>query len=332
MRKIGVTLIFILVLANLSYSQTFPEGTPAIHRDSSIISGWASQIEIIRGYINIADTAQTFTSGDITSNKAWFGAPENALGKADGQLVSFGDAGYAIIQFEAPLINAPGPDFAVFSNAMFSPPNQFSKSFVEPAFVEVSSNGTDFERFPAISYMQTETQVSSFEAVEWELYQNFAGLFPVFYGVPFDLEDIEGTVVNINNITHVKIIDAVGCINPEFATYDSEGNIVNSAWPTPFHTGGFDLDAVAVINSANSIYTKQFDMINIYPNPASDFLIIENRRNTELAIYDVSGNKLFRCNNGEETINIGNLEPGMYFIKFFDSENSIVKRFVKIAG
>ena len=57
------------------------------------------------------------------------------------------------------------------------------------------------------------------------------------------------TNLDINNITHVKIIDVIGSINQSYASYDSQGNIINDPFPTPYETGGFDLDAIGVIHS-----------------------------------------------------------------------------------
>ncbi len=326
MKKI-IFLIFVLsVYASYCYSQNFPIGTNAIYKDSSIIVGWASHVEVVRGYINISDTTKTYTEGDITSNKAWFGTPENATGKANGQLVSFGDGGYSILKFDIPISNGFGPDFAVFSNAMFSPPNQTAKSFVELAFVEVSSDGINYERFPAVSNMQYQTQISSFQSVEWALYENFAGIYPVFYGVPFDLDDIAGETIDKNNITHIRIIDAIGCINPDFATYDSQGNIVNFAWPTPFHTGGFDLDAVALINSANTINQNVRDKISIYPNPAKDFIIVNNAENCEISIFNINGSKVLSSKLNNNRIDIKNLSAGVYFIRIIGKDFNITEK------
>ncbi len=333
MRKTGKSLISILLLiisCTLIYAQEFPAGTNAIHKDSLVISGWATHVDVVRGYINISDTTKTYTEGGITSNKAWFGTPENATGQANGQLVSFGDAGYAIARFAYPVSNGPGADFAVFSNAMFSPSNQTAKAFVELAFVEVSSDGINYERFPAISNMQYHTQISSFQTVEWNLYENFAGIYPVFYGVPFDLDDIPGETVDKNNITHIKIIDAIGCINPDYASYDSQGNIVNFAWPTPFHTGGFDLDAVAVINSGNTINQNIRDEISVYPNPAKDFVIINNAENSEISIYNINGSKVLSGKLNNNRIDIENLPAGVYFISIADKDYNTTKKLLKI--
>ena len=51
---------------------------------------------------------------------------------------------------EAPIVNGPGPDFATFENG-FSQGWTSPFIFAELAYVEVSSNGTDFIRFPTHS-------------------------------------------------------------------------------------------------------------------------------------------------------------------------------------
>jgi hypothetical protein len=311
-------------------AQDFPTGTNAIHKDSTVIVGWATNIEVVRGYIKISDTTHTYTEAGVTSNRAWAGTPENALGAANGSFVSFGDGGYAILQFENPIGNGPGPDFAVFENAMFSPPNQNEMCFVELAFVEVSSDGENYERFPAVSQMQYHTQVTSFQSVEWSKYHNFAGIFPVFYAVPFDLDDIHGELVDKNNITHIKIIDAVGCVNPEFATYDAEANIVNCSWPTPFNTGGFDLDAVGVIHFSTSINNNYVCNINIYPNPATEKIRLSNCEDKRVEIYNGQGNIVKIIEKFENAINIGELVHGIYFIRIFKDAGIITKKLIKI--
>ena len=71
-----------------------------------------------------------------------FGEPEDATGMAgDGRVVSLGDGGVAILTFDTPLSDGPGPDFAVFENA-------FLETFLELAFVEVSSDDVNYFRFP----------------------------------------------------------------------------------------------------------------------------------------------------------------------------------------
>ncbi len=60
-------------------------------------------------------------------------------------------------------------------------------------------------------------------------------------------------MLDLNNIKYVRITDVIGSINPAYASYDFKGNIINDPWKTTYDpdpgTGGFDLDAVAVLHS-----------------------------------------------------------------------------------
>ncbi|MCX6279594.1 MAG: T9SS type A sorting domain-containing protein [Bacteroidetes bacterium] len=242
-------------------------GSTAIHKDSSIIIGWAMNCTVERGYINIADTSVTSNG----SNKATYGSYLYATGPSDEYVVSLGDRGSATLGFNPPVVNREGPDFAVFENS-------FGDLFLELAFVEVSSDGIRFVRFPAVSLIQEDQQIPTFGTIDATLIHNFAGKYRMSYGTPFDLEDLKDSAsIDLNHITYIRIIDVVGCIAPALTSYDSQGHKVNDPWPTPFETGGFDLDAIGVINNT----TKQsgtdegLEAIRTYPNPVDKKLTID---------------------------------------------------------
>jgi hypothetical protein len=177
---------------------------------------------------------------------ASFGSGSEALGPADGNashVVSLGDGGQITLTFDHAITNGPGADLAVFENS-------FSDTFLELAFVEVSTNGSDFVRFPAVSLTSTTTQVSSFGSLDPANLDNLAGKYRAGYGTPFDLSQVDGlsAAVNVNDIRYVRVLDVVGSINPSFGTHDSLGNLVNDPYPTAFASGGFDLDGVGVIH------------------------------------------------------------------------------------
>jgi hypothetical protein len=51
----------------------------------------------------------------------------------------------------------------------------------------------------------------------------------------------------------VRLVDVVGTIDPQYATRDYKGRIVNDPWPTRdtiWASGGFDLTGVAVLRAA----------------------------------------------------------------------------------
>ncbi|MFA8434544.1 MAG: T9SS type A sorting domain-containing protein [Marinifilaceae bacterium] len=229
------------------------------HKDDEQFIDWAINATLKPGYVNISDPSL---------GKADYGDVSNSLHKADGKIVSLGDGGEVVVSFSSPIVNGKGADFAVFENA-----GKFGEDpFLELAFVEVSSNGKDFFRFPSVSLIPTDKQTGSFEGTNPALITNLAGKDLTFYGTPFDLDDLKGIPeLDLENITHVKLVDVVGSIDKSYASYDSKGNIINDPFPTPFNSSGFDLDAVGVIHNKVSE-----DAPPVVKKPIEDIVVDED--------------------------------------------------------
>lgn len=304
----------IIILLNSTTIAQYPPpvghaGTTAMYKDSSAFIGWAISCMMVRGYIDIADTDSTYNG----SNRATYGDPYYGIGKANDSVVSLGDGGMATLRFDPPIKNSPGFDFAVFENAL-------SDDFLELGFVEVSSDGVRFVRFPSVSLTQTQTQIPTFGTIDATKINNLAGKYRAMYGTPFDLDDIkDSTGIDLNNIIMVRIRDVVGCIQPPYATYDSQGHIVNDPWPTPFWSCGFDLDAVGVIHSASQGINdlSERSLILMYPNPVVSQLqlSINTAGIVHMRIVDVIGRAVVPelIIAKKATINLSSVPVGIYF-------------------
>ena len=326
--------IFILFccVSKFSIAQFAPQvgitGSTGIHKTSLDFKAWANECTIERGYIDIADKSLGKTTlGDNTS----------ALGLADGEVISLGDSGVATIHFAQAIYNGDGADFAVFENGFQNPANP-EEAFLELAFVEVSSNGENYFRFPATSNTLSTLQIAgSGEYMNARLIDNLAGKYIAQYGTPFDLENLKGTTgLDINNISHIRIVDVIGAINGYQST-DRNGQKINDPYPTPFGTGGFDLDAVGAINiKATSISALNFTSTNIYPNPATDKLFvdlkIEANDNYSIIISDISGKKLSSQKaTMHNEMDISMLHSGLYLINIISANTQqCIGKFSKI--
>ncbi len=329
-KKILLLLLFLFLCFNSIFSQNFApqvgfNNSDAVHKDRGIIVNWAKDCKVKRGYINISDTTITYSG----SNKATFGADSNAIGEADGVLnvVSLGDGGFAELYFNPPIYNGEGFDFAVFENAIIHQQDS-SLAFLELAFVEVSSDGQKFYRFPSVSEYPSYKQVRAFDYLDCSYFHNLAGKYPAFYGTPFDLDDLIefSSELDLNRITHIRIIDVIGTINQDFASFDMFGNIINDPFPTPFNSGGFDLDAVGVINQL--VNFESYKKILLYPNPVKDILNIYHKDNIKrIVICDMQKKIIFEneFNSSYCQINLTDYETGVYFL-YINSENEILTR------
>ncbi len=278
---IQLSLIFVynILIAGLYEPKAGVDGSNAIISSDSKIVSWATNIE----QVNYGDNVVSI-----------FRTPEKALGQAElpggdtGSIVSLGSGGSIVLTFNDGIGNEPGPDFAVFENG-------FSDFFIELAFVEVSSDGINFFRFPNDSL--TERSVGPFGLIEPSNLNGLAGKYRIGYGTPFDLDDLADNVnLNKHNIRFVRIIDIIG----DGLTSDSQGDPIYDPYPTAA-SAGFDLDAVGVINigeNENNLQLINFERIdnNIYVSWKSnswkkyDLLASENLNNWN-PLFQITGKR-----------------------------------------
>ena len=82
-------------------------------------------------------------------------------------------------------------------------------------------------------------------------------------------------------------------------------------------------NGITNINSFNS------EKVNIYPNPAKSYIVIENTKikSESLQILDITGKTIYQTisNKAKQTINIDKLKSGIYFIRI----GSTIQKFIK---
>jgi hypothetical protein len=167
--------------------------------------------------------------------------PDLAKGAAQGtqfDIVVLGDSGRITLMFDHPIADGAGWDLAVFENS-------FSDTFLELAWVEVSSDGAAFFRFPSDSLTAASVPFVG-GAVDPTDVDGLAGKYRAGFGTPFDLAQLAGTTgLDIAHVTHVRLVDVVG----DGTAHDTSGDVIYDPYPTAL-SGGFDLDAVGVLHQS----------------------------------------------------------------------------------
>ena len=334
-------IIVILFVLPLGASAQFAPGagqagTTAVFKDSSVFKAWATTCVVKRGFINIEDTTATYTQGDATSNRAFFGDADAALGAPGGAMdvVSLGDGGYATLGFDSPVTNGDGPDFAVFENGFPAQTAPFG-DYLELAFVEVSTDGQYFVRFPSVSLTQDTVQIDGFGQLNPEKIHDLAGKYVVNYGTPFDLEDLaDSSGINIDSINFVRIVDVVGDLHDGFARYDSQGHKINDPWPSPYWSGGFDLDAVGVIYQRGEVtglptFVHSEKSLRVFPNPVNSVVNVRFVKGDDFMHFNVelinlAGQILISSSNKQ--LNVSGIPNGLYILKISDGKNTQFKK------
>ncbi len=164
----------------------------------------------------------------------------------------------------APIRNLPGADFVVFENGVIS---EFGTGgagaggiFGELAYVEVSSDGVNFARFPSVSLtpgnVTTNETLHRYDTLDPTNIFNLAGKHVnaagESWGTPFDLAAlashplVSAGTLDLSAVRYLRLVDIPG-----------NGSYLDGAAPTPhpiydpwrtFGPGGFDLEAVGVIS------------------------------------------------------------------------------------
>jgi len=187
--------------------------------------------------------------------------PGNALGMPIGggltggsaDVHSLGIAGYLTLGFGVTLTDGPGADFLVAENPFSL---GVGRVYGELMFVEVSTNGVDFARFPS-RFFGGDGGAFAINTVGFV--SGLAGQTPVFAnpanpnvdpqdvveagGDAFDLADLAthplvvSRLVDLHNITQVRLVDVVSG-----TSLDSRGRTILDP-----SSGSADVDAVTVI-------------------------------------------------------------------------------------
>jgi len=282
--------VILLVISVIAYAGTYTEpgvngyiGEDRRHADPGDDDAVINPI--FRGWATAIVSYQPAPGVDLLWDD-----PNKALGPAMGNnfdIVSLGDldqgqigqgaaAGQITLAFSEAIRDCNGYDFVVFENGIVSVYNTGGGSikgqmFAELGYVEVSSNGSDFVRFPSVSL--TDSLVGMYGTIEISDVYNLVGKHPnangVCTGTPFDLQEIINEpnvvsgLVDINNINYVRIVDipgsgdfedeAVKHIEPgSWPVWDFYANRhpIYDAWVT-FDSGGVDLEAVGVLKEQN---------------------------------------------------------------------------------
>jgi len=150
------------------------------------------------------------------------------------------------------------------------------------------------------------------------------------------------TVVTQNNA--ILTADATGATyqwldcNNNYAEISGETSqiftaTVNGTYAVAITENGCVDTSLCYTVTISDVETITTSDITIYPNPAHDFVVIENSklRIQNLEVLDITGKtiKQLTVNNSEYKIQVEDLKEGVYFIKLTTNNTTEVVRFVK---
>ncbi|MCW2120612.1 zinc-dependent metalloprotease [Flavobacterium sp. 7A] len=141
-----------------------------------------------------------------------------------------------------------------------------------------------------------------------------------------------GGIFDFNFTTpHVGNFTANQRLRMRVISYFDEGSTVSN--PNVSDYGNIeDYSVLFETNLSVGSIEKDYEGVNVYPNPTDDVLNINNTSNntvSAISIFDTLGKLVFKGSNANK-IFVGNLERGRYFIKIeFTNSEVVSKSFIK---
>jgi serine protease AprX len=131
---------------------------------------------------------------------------------------------------------------------------------------------------------------------------------------------------NVDNVERVQVFNATP------GTYTIQVNHKGT-----LQNGSQDYTLIASTTNGLTLNNEDFIADNsffVYPNPVNEQLYFSNPNNYELSslsVSDITGKQIMSMDmaQGLDSINVSNLQSGVYFVKFTTNDNSVVKKFIK---
>jgi len=253
MRFSIIVLLSVMLLFMSAWALAGPYDEAGLDKDDPNIIAWATGYENYQPADNVDPTWQD---------------PTKALGPATGSntdIVCLGERdvassdppGEITLTFDVTIRNRAGYDLVVYENGFESGGGLFA----ELAYLEVSSDGETWARFPSVSL--TAESPGGYGTIDPTDVFNLGGKHPNAYdaslGTPFDLDDLYGEtavidgLIDLDDLHYVKVVDVPGGGNyfdeAEAWGY-ADDHAIYDAYPTS-GSGGFDLEAVGVVNETD---------------------------------------------------------------------------------
>jgi len=145
-----------------------------------------------------------------------------------------------------------------------------------------------------------------------------------YYDVDGDLQDtvkylwfVNNTVVDTGDTYVVKSSDLNKYIRLEATQIAQTGELVGLPKSSI---------AVRIISDSDGILELYTENISVYPNPASDYLMVSSAEGKNLQIFNSIGQIIFqkKIENQKETINLVNLPNGTYFYSLGNGNKKLI--------
>jgi uncharacterized repeat protein (TIGR02543 family) len=141
----------------------------------------------------------------------------------------------------------------------------------------------------------------------------------------------QGTVTTTGTTTHGSMFTAKALRKNgfQFSNWTENGSIVSTDSIYVFSVSG-NRNLVANFNTIiTGISNDKVESLQLYPNPAQDWITLKGFQNNTITVYDLVGNIISQQEIMNEQINISLLPVGIYILQIQDREKTYTGRLLK---
>ena len=195
-----------------------------------------------------------------------------------------------------------------------------------------------FQYFSTNQYSEIEVHVPCESLCDylndenWSIFPNITASFPYHLNVESaDLQMGTASITGVPNCCDNAIVKAYPRQDFEFDRWETNGSTVSQDETYTFQLEQ-DMTLVAYFKIYDGIeedYNNN-SIVNVYPNPTRDRVVIEGMEAVEVKVYNTSG-QMVKCVRGTNEIDVEGLAEGIYLLRIMDSDgkiytNKIMKR------
>ena len=298
---------------------------------------WTDYAEYYQNY-------QVITVDMVNIDKGFAGTFK---GDISGGMFILGEPKSLIANFEADITTSCISTNITFTNTSIGIPTTYDWNFGEGAIpATANTKGPHVVQYSTGGYKTVTLTISDETKTETVTMDNYIS---VAEATPIGIDLIYGEI-NVNpGSTHTYSVTAQpNCtynwsdditswtissadehaseVNYNFAGFGTTGNITVEA----VNGCGTGSSLSLTINPPNNVLENN-NQISIYPNPAKNYVNIENAQNSSINIYNAIGVLVYTVNSKNETtkIDVSSFDAGIYFLEI-SNQNETVKQTITI--
>jgi len=139
-------------------------------------------------------------------------------------------------------------------------------------------------------------------------------------------QDNQLVCLNVNTLNNINMLYHIYYNNPNLTCIEVD----DPAWSTIYWSNYIDATASFSTNCVNNCSStptgieENTVMFNVYPNPASDYFVVETEGSVNLIMYNVIGEVVFEKEvNTKYIVSASQLPNGVYIVKAINENGSV---------